>query len=309
MSLILKIAMAFAACLFIAVSATMNALFLSSLGQTSVEVALLAAVSIAADVVKAALPVVIARAVTMRAWGHCAAATVMLALVTALSVSSGTGFAALTRSTAVSSRTAQAEVLAARQTELRTVDAQIEALVPSRAASVIEADIAAIAVDWRWQTSKSCSAFTTSSVRKFCSEVFKLRSELSVAQVRDRLAAERSAARARFELLSLTAVGSEGDPQAAAIAALLGVDKATPRLVLPVSVAILLELGSVILVLLLAGPAIGGWKEPTAHAVPVAPAKPVTIPTSPPLNGDIVGWQLKQNRTTVTGNRGGSHAR
>ena len=309
MSLILKLAIALAAVLFIGISATMNALFLSSLGQTSVEAALLASVSVAADVVKATLPVVIARAVAIRAWGHCAAAGVMLALVTALSVSSGAGFAALTRNVAVTSRIAQVEVLTARRKELREVDAQIEALAPSRAASVIEAEIAASAVDRRWQTSKSCSAFTTTSIRQFCAEVFKLRSELSVALVRDRLAAERSVTRAKVENLRATGAGAESDPQAVAIAALFGVDKSTPRLVLPVSVAVILELGSVILVLLLAGPTISRWNEPVTGPALVAHAKPATIPISPPLNGDIVGWQLKKNRTTLTSERGGIHAR
>ena len=309
MSLILKLAIALAAVLFIGISATMNALFLSSFGQTSVEIALLASVSLAADVVKATLPVVIARAAFLRAWGHCTAAGVMLTLVTALSVSSGAGFTALTRNAAVTSRIAQAELLAARQRDLQLVDAQIEALAPSRAVSIIEADMAASAVDRRWQASNSCSAFTTTSTRQFCAEVFKLRSELSIALVRDRLAAERSVARAKVATLSTTGVGAESDPQAAAIAALFGVDKSTPRLVLPVSVAVILELGSVILVLLLAGPTIGRWKEPEMEPDPVAHAKPATISTSPPLNGDIVGWQLKKNRTTLTSERGGSNAR
>ena len=309
MSLILKIAIALTATLFIGVSASMNALFLASLGQTPVEIVLLATVSIAADVVKAALPVVIARAIEVRAWAHCTVAGMLLTFVTVLSLTSGAGFAALTRNGAIATRVAQGDTLTARQTELRDIEARIARLTQSRAVAVIEADIAATAVDRRWKFSKGCSEFAGSSVRLFCSDVFKLRSEFSVANERSRLAAERSGTWAKVEALRAAGAGVDSDPQAGAIAALFSVDRSTPRLILPVYVAIILELGSVILVLLLAGPTIGRWKEPTTEPELVAHAKPATIPISPPLNGDIVGWQLKKNRTTLTSEGGGIHAR
>jgi hypothetical protein len=82
-----------AALMFIAVSAIMNALFLSSLGRTPLEVGLLAAVSLASDISKAVLPVLMVRAVWLRAWGNAAAAALLLMGVVALSLASGTGFA------------------------------------------------------------------------------------------------------------------------------------------------------------------------------------------------------------------------
>ena len=48
----------------------MNALFLSSLGRSALEVGLLAAVSIASDISKAVLPVLMLRSVLLRAWGN-----------------------------------------------------------------------------------------------------------------------------------------------------------------------------------------------------------------------------------------------
>ena len=140
MSLILKIAIAVAAALFIGVSATMNALFLSSLGQTPAEIGLLISVSIAADVVKAALPVVIGRAIEVRAWAHCTVASVLLAFVTALSLTSGAGFAALTRNGAVATRVAQGDTLTARQAELREIEVSLDRLTQSRAVAVVEAE-------------------------------------------------------------------------------------------------------------------------------------------------------------------------
>ena len=84
MNLMLHAMTIVAALLFIGVSATMNALFLSSLGRTSLEVGLLAAVSIASDISKAVLPVLMLRSVLLRAWGNVAAAALLLLGVVAL---------------------------------------------------------------------------------------------------------------------------------------------------------------------------------------------------------------------------------
>ena len=167
MNVLLSGAIAAAAVVFIAVSAIMNALFLSSLGRTPVEVGLLAAVSIASDVVKAVLPVLVVRAVIVRAWAHCAIASLMLIVVVALSLASGTGFAALTRNTAVTARDAQADGLAAMRMELRDIEAGIEGLAPSRQAAVVEAEMAGLTVDRRWTLSKSCTDTSPTASERF----------------------------------------------------------------------------------------------------------------------------------------------
>jgi len=303
MSTLLNAAMTLSAALFIAVSATMNALFLSSLGRTPVEVALLAAVSIAADVVKAALPVVIVRAVIMRAWVHTGIAAVMLIVVVALSLASGTGFAALTRSGATAARQAHADDLAARQREIRELEVQIDALPPSPPTSVIEAELAASQSNWRWTATKSCAAINTVANEKFCASVFKLRTALASSTERDRLTAERRATRARIEALQAVGASTDSDPQASAIAALLGVDPSTPRRVLTTSLAVVLELGSVILALLVAGPALLGWRE--QGIAPKPPPQPAEIPPSP----DRAHWQRQRNKANLDSARGEGHAR
>ena len=303
MSLVLQVTMMLAAVLFIAVSATMNALFLSSLGRTPVEVGLLAAVSIAADVVKAGLPVVIARALVLRAWTHGIVAAVMLVVVIVVSLASGTGFAALTRGAAVATKEASADKLAARQREVRDIEARLEALGQPRPAAVIKAEIAAIQIDRRWQSTKLCTEITSSTARQFCGDVFKQRAELATALERNRLTAERRATRDRIEALQTAGGSAESDPQASAIAALLGVDRTVPRLVMTVSVAVVVELGSVILVLLAIGPTLNGWHEP--GTAPKLPAKPAQVPPSP----DRAHWHRQRNKGILNGNGGEDHAR
>lgn len=266
-----------AALLFIAVSAAMNALFLASLGRTEIEAGLLVAVSLGSDMVKAVLPVLLLRAMVIRAWGQAFAAALMLMVVVALSLASGTGFAALTRGAATAAREAQAEALASRRRDFRDIDARI-ALVPvPRSASIIEADLASTRIDRRWQGSKACTEPSTSAARTFCGDVLKLQAELAAAREHDRLAADRRELRGVIERLETQRGAGESDPQASAIAELLGVDRRWPRVVLTSSIALILELGSVLLVLLAAGPTVRGWRDPGSPPVtePVAAALPI----------------------------------
>lgn len=309
MPIVIQVAVASTAALFIAVSAAMNALFLSSLGRTPVEMGLLAAVSIGSDVVKAVLPVLVVRAVIARAWGHCAIAGLLLAIVVALSLASGTGFAALARNSASSTRASQADALMAHQKEFQDVEVAIGRLGTARQTSIIEASIAAQMIDRRWSLSKFCSDVTTASARKFCGELATLRSELAIAVTRDRLTAERRGTRRQIETLQAAGAGGENDPQAAAVATLFGVDPSIPRRVLPIAVAVVLELGSVILVLLLAGPTVRRWRDPAGTAADTSDVPAVTIPVSVPHPADMVGWQLRRNASKLSDNRGGSHAR
>ena len=261
MAAFLTFAMASAAFLFVVLSATVNALFLSSLGRTAVEVTLLAALSIAADVAKAGLPVVVVRAALVRAWGHLAAATLMLALVIALSLASGVGFAALTRSTATSARETKAEHVAALRRDLLETDRQLQRLPEIRPASVIDAMLEGLRIDRRWAATKSCTDVAGTQGRLFCSELMDLKSERAQAAEHDRLVTLRHALREKLAVLG-DGLGNEADPQSVAIGILLGVDGASPRRVLSVFLAIVIETGSVLLVFLTLGPALAGWRPP-----------------------------------------------
>ncbi len=106
-----------------------------------VEVGLLTALSIAADIAKAALPVVIGRTIMLRAWMATASASLMLVAVVALSLASGMGFAALTRSAATSAHQSHVDVLVAAQRDVRALDTRIEALPPTLPVGVIEAEL------------------------------------------------------------------------------------------------------------------------------------------------------------------------
>lgn len=273
-----------AAALFCGVSATMNAMFLSSLGRTGTESLIFVALSIAGDVTKATLPVVIVRCLEVRAWGHVSAAAAMLGVVTLLSVASGAGFAATTRSGVVAERQDVADrraSLQSRRDELATRRAQLPAGRTVRAA---DAELAHAAIDRRWAWSKQCSEISSASIRQFCSEVLRLKAERAVAVDRNDLDAQVAALQVRLE--SAGTSGQDADPQAAVLAQLLGVDATLLRKHMSVTLAVIIELGSVILILLLSGPALLRWRDPFHQPEPVLAAMPVS--------SDVVAWQRRR---------------
>ncbi len=293
MSHLLLLVIGTAALLFIGVSAAMNALFLSSLGRTALEVGLLASVSIAADMTKAALPVVLARAIALRAWGEAGAAALMLVCVTALSLVSGTGFAALTREAASDARIANAERVVARRTELQRIEARLAAIETVRGVDGLNLELSAAMSDRKWQTTNGCALPGSAALRAYCADVLKLKLSHAQALERVRLDDERRMARAALDRLLASGMGSDADPQASAIAALLGTDRAWPRVVIASSVTVILELGSVLLVLLLAGSALRGTRHSEAAAR--APFVAAEVPPQP----DRSFW-LRQHGAALT---------
>ena len=242
-----KCAVVIAAVVFIAVSAMMNALFLSSLGRTGIEIGLLAAISLASDAVKAVLPVLIVRAVMLRAFSHGFAATLMLVVVVALSLASGTGFMALTRDGAIASRESKVTILAARKQELLEVEGQIAGLAAVRPASVIEAELTGLQMDRRWALTNSCQELGTVSGRQFCTSISKVRQDLATAAARDHLVTKRQQLYDGIKEHQSTAASLDSDPQAHAIAALLGVDPKLPRVIVTSFIAVILEVFSLYL--------------------------------------------------------------
>lgn len=303
MSTLLTLAMAAAAALFVGLSATMNALFLSSLGRTPLEAGILAALSIAGDMTKAVLPVVMMRAAQLGAWAHLAAASLLMLLVVILSLSSGMGFAALTRSGVTAARQTHADQLASLERALRDAQMRLALVAGARPAGVVEADIAVVTLDRRWGVSKSCGEISSPSVRQFCADLLKLRSERVAALEHDRLTAERIVIENKLAARQSEGIATESDPQAAAIAALLGIDVTMPRRALATFMAIVIELGSVILVLLVAGPALAGWRD--LGSVPA----PAPVPDNPPPSRDVSHWHRHRGAFKLTLNPGEPDAR
>ena len=127
---------------------------------------------------------------------------------------------------------------------------------------------------------------------------------LATAKERGALMAQRETLRASMNALQITAPDIDSDPQSSAIADLFGVDRKLPRLVLTTSLSVVLELGSVVLVLLAAGPTQRAWRDPGSEP------KPAPVPAEVPLQADRSLWRRQREaaKLPMTG-RGGVHAR
>ncbi len=290
MSSIIKGAVLAAALLFIAISASINALFLSSFGRSPLEAGLLTGISIASDVVKAVLPVVLVRSIALRAWGQASLCGVMLAIAIAMSIASGLGFAAAMRSDAVGVREGAAAALRAREADLADIEQRLAVLPAARTVSEIDADIGAAKLDRNWAASKSCVQIAGISARQFCERLVRLRGEHEAAADRERHLASRKSLRETIAGLQNSGNGSEADPQAAAVAEVLGVHRQTARLLVTGGLAVVLELGSIILILLSVGSALRDWREPGRQAT--AKQEPVVVPAS----SDRIHWQRQRQR-------------
>lgn len=269
------------AVVFIAVSASMNALFLSSFARTGLEGALLIAISMACDVLKAVLPVVIARSVALRAWRDVVAASILLVVVGVLSLASGFGFVAVTRETAAQSGEAAARSHAELRRRIAALDTQLASLTEARPAAVIEAELARLQLDRRWGASQSCTELTTAVLRSYCTSIADMRVALSSARERDRLTAERGGALAQLNTEQSLGRPAIEDAQSANLAAMLQVDAHVPRRVLTFWIAMVVELGSVVLLLLVAGQS--GQRRNIG----------VTEPAHIPMQADRGYWQRK----------------
>ena len=300
---------ALAALMFIVASATINSLFLSSLGRTSLEAGLFAAVSLASDITKAILPVVMAWALARRAWFHAALAGVFLAMAMTLSLGSGVGFAVSNRGAVTAEREELVLRLAQARADLAEADRRLAALASARGVATIEEDLRALLVNRLWSASDACAHPSSRAARRFCAKAFQMRAELAMAKEAIGLSSRRQALRAKIVALRTQGAGTVADPQAKAFAELAGLAPRMVRFGLMIVVAVVLELGSVCLLLLIAGPAIAQAKTPRATARKPKAAKttrqssskkaaqPVAQPVTPavlPMQTDRLQWVRKR---------------
>lgn len=286
-----------AALTFIVGSATTNALFLSSIGRTALEAAIYAGISIAADLSKVVLPVAIALAVAARARLIAGLCGLLLIGVIALSLASGTGFAALTRGTVTATLQAAATTMAALEAEREALAARLAATSGAREPAVVAAALEAVLADRRWVATKRCTDAGTALLRQFCTDAHQLRVEQVMAGERDRLLTQERALRAQIEALRASGTAGSSDPQVEALAALLGVNAERLRAALGFILAAVLELGGVVLVLLISGPLLC----PPSNSEPVVRAKPPEPEAMRlPPQVDRSFWLRQRNRRQST---------
>ncbi|MDH4980961.1 hypothetical protein [Hyphomicrobium sp. D-2] len=265
-----------------AVSAAMNWLFLSSLGETPLEAHVLGAASAAADILKALLPFFIAWRWREKGYVAVILGSLAFAFFAGFSLLSAIGFAAQTRGALVDSRDGASQEYARMQSAMAEANVRRKALPAHRSAAIVSEEIERHRQNRRWSATKGCVNATELQSREFCAAYFALRAELATAKEEDRLVGQIAVLQEESAKLRGRGAGQDSDPQVTLLSRIFGLGEESVRLSLIIAVALLVEIGASLGLFLASGH--GGSEEADEQAQP---------PTSSPEPGPIEDFCLE----------------
>lgn len=290
----------FAALVMAGVSASMNYVFLASLGKSQLEGQMLGAASAAADLMKCLLPFFIAWAWRERRYVAALSGTAVFALFAGFSLLSAIGFASSNRDAVVQSRSAMDEAAARTEQEYQRKIAALAALPARRPAPVLAEELRAAQQNRLWSRSKDCTEATEPQSRAFCDSYFRLRAEQAAAEEAAQLEGRIAASQVELAALKAQGAGQARDAQVMVLSSLFGLPEDRLRLVLILAVALVVELGSSLGLYLAAGPrnepALG--PQPDADqpkgeaALPVGDIEDFALSAIQPGQGQITNGQI-----------------
>ncbi|MDX2204251.1 MAG: hypothetical protein NW223_15980 [Hyphomicrobiaceae bacterium] len=234
-----------AAGVLLAVSAAMNYRFGFSLGKTEMDGQIYGLASAAADCFKALAPFFFFAAIRSRMWSQALAAAVVWIVVTAYSLTSAVGHAALNRLDTTGQRAVEAANYKDLRADAKRAQEQLAWIPQHRPAATVEGDIAAQKTQRQWTWTGGCAeaSTTTAAARAFCSNLHKLEAERASALEAAKLEARIAEVNAKLGAAHGGSV-MEADPQASVLSKLLGLDIETIQTGLALFVALLIEIGS-----------------------------------------------------------------
>lgn len=238
-----------AAGVLLAVSAAMNWQFGYSLGRSEFDGQIYGAASAAADCLKALIPFFFFAAVRNRMWSQAAAAALVGLVVTAYSLTSALGHAALNRMDTSGQRTAGALSYQDARADLKRAQDQLGWVPQHRPAQMVQSEIDGLKNQRPWTWTKGCSDVTGKQGRDFCQQFHTLSAEIAAANQAQALEARIAEIQSKLGKSAGGHASVEGDPQAAVLARLVApifpsITTADVQTALTVFVAVLLEVGS-----------------------------------------------------------------
>ncbi|MEQ1670204.1 MAG: hypothetical protein ABL893_05045 [Hyphomicrobium sp.] len=238
-----------AAGVLLAVSAAMNWRFGFSLGRTEMDGQIYGAASAAADCLKALVPFFFFAAVRNKVWSQAAASALVWVVVTAYSMTSALGHAALNRFDSTGSRAQVAQSYQDLRAELKKAEEQAGWNPQHRPYAVVAGAIDAHKAQAAWKWTSGCKDATSKSEQKYCQQFALLNSELAMAQAGNQSDARISDIKSKLASMEGSTAMSEADPQAKVLTELAaaffpGVKIENVQMALTIFVALLLEIGS-----------------------------------------------------------------
>ncbi len=222
---------------FVSIAANMR--FGVSLATSPLDRIIYTALSIAADLIKIALPLVVAILWRNGERMFAFAGAVFWIGAVAFSICAAIGFAASTRSHMLTTGEQQIEKRRAWEAKIVRTEEQIDLLGVHRPASVIQADIDILL---RTAGADDCTVVNGPVTREVCPKIDRLKRELAASREAGRL--EEDLVADRETLSTIPVPTMTADPQSAALGELTGFGEGAIRNSVAVLIALLVELGS-----------------------------------------------------------------
>lgn len=238
-----------AAGVLLAVSAAMNWRFGFSLGKTEMDGQIYGAASAAADCFKALVPFFFFAAIRNKMWSQAAASAVVWVVVTAYSLTSALGHAALNRLDTSGHRAVEAATYKDLRSDLKRAEDQASWIPQHRPALTVQSEINGVKNQRAWTTTAGCTEVNGRYSRDFCQKYHTLNAELASAKQSAELGNRIDGIKVELAKSEGASVMSEADPQAAVLAKLSGllfpnIKVEDVQTALTIFVALLLEVGS-----------------------------------------------------------------
>ena len=238
-----------AAGVLLAVSAAMNWSFGYSLGRTHFDGQIYGSASVAADCLKALVPFFFFAAIRNRMWSQAAASVVVMVVVTAYSLTSALGHAALNRHDSSGVRVNQAQLHKDLRTDLDRDRAELARIPQFRPAGAVQAELDGLKTKREWNWSAGCTDIKSKATRDYCQQIHALLSELSSAETATKVQARIADNQAKLAGNQTGAHSAQADPQAAVLAKIANMTGASIKvedvqMAMTMFVALLLEVGS-----------------------------------------------------------------
>ena len=238
-----------AAGVLLAVSAAMNWRFGFSLGRSEMDGQIYGAASAAADCFKALVPFFFFAAVRNKMWSQAAASAVVWVVVTAYSLTSALGHAALNRLDTAGQRTVHAQSYQDLRANLKVAQDELGWIPQHRPAQAVQAEVDGMKGQRQWVWTTGCTEIKGKEAREYCQKYTNAVSELASAQQAGVVKAKIADIQTKLDTSTGQTVMSEADPQAMVLAKLANLVFADVKVedvqtALTVFVALLLEVGS-----------------------------------------------------------------
>ena len=233
-----------AAGVLLAVSAAMNWRFGYQLGRTEFDGMIYGSASAAADCMKALVPFFFFAAIRNKMWSQAAASAVLWTVVTAYSLTSALGHAALNRFDTAGQRAVEAQSYKDLRGDLKRAQDQLSWIPQHRPAATVQADIDNAKNQRPWVWTKGCTDVTGKQGRDFCQQHSAWLAEMASAEEAKLLETRVGDVSAKLGQANGSTVMAEADPQAAVLSKLSGLSVEKVQMAMTIFIALLLEVGS-----------------------------------------------------------------